>query len=93
MEVMMDAFDSVLGAITKTEWVSDRLTLAGISARHIGRVVTFDYMLSDDPDNYDSERIIGALDGADGTGLFVAGGFYEYDKIANLKVWRREVKK
>lgn len=91
----MDSFDTVLGALTRSEWVGDRLTtLAAIQPRHIGRVVTFDlYESAVDADNYAVERVIGTLEGADGSQVLVSGDWYSWARIANLKSYRREIVK
>lgn len=69
-------------------WVGDRLRLQDIKPRHIGRVVTFDYALSDEDVRY----VIGTLEGASGLVIIVSGDTYRYDLVQDLKVWRRAVK-
>lgn len=90
----MDSFDSVLGALTKSEWVPDRIkTLGEVMPRHIGRVATFEYFESDDPQNYESVRVVGTLEGVAGDTMFVSGDPFEWSRIANLKTYRREIVK
>jgi hypothetical protein len=69
-------------------WVGDRLRLQDIKPRHIGRVVTFDYLSHDDVFVY----VIGTLEGAAGNDVFIGGEVYKYSDIQDLKVWRRAVK-
>ena len=92
---IMDSFDSVLGALTRSEWVGDRITtLATIQPRHIGRIVTFDvYADPENLDDYDTSRTIGVLERAGGSGIYVAGTWFLWTEIANLKCYRREVVK
>lgn len=91
----MDSLDGILGTLVKFEWIGDRVTtLATIQPRHIGRVVTFDlYESAVDAENYASERVIGTLEGADGSQVLVSGDWYLWAKVANLKSYRREIVK
>lgn len=91
----MDSFDAYLGAITKVEWIADRLpTLATIQPRHIGRIVSFDHFESaTDPANYGSIHVLGELEGIAGNELCVSGVWYEYEKVSSLKSYRKEIKK
>lgn len=91
---MVDSVDAVLGGLLRFGWVSDHLhTLADISPRHVGRVVSFEYAPTANPDNYDYERVMGTLEGVHGTKVLVSGGDYDWSKVSNMKVWRSEVKK
>lgn len=86
--------DAILDSLFRFEWVADRiLALNDISPRHVGRIVTFNYAESDDPNNYQTYRVIGTLEGAVGNNLFVAGDEFLWTQIDNLKVWRSGVKK
>jgi hypothetical protein len=84
-------FELIAALGAKLEWVSDTLRLSDIKPRHIGRVVTFDHLIGEEPgDGYD--YVIGTLDGAVGHDLLVSGELYNYSYIANLRSWRREIK-
>lgn len=86
--------DAVLDSLLRFEWVADRiLALNDIAPRHIGRVVTFNYAETPDPNNYQTYRVIGVLEGAIGVNLVVAGDEFLWTQIDNLKVWRSGVKK
>jgi hypothetical protein len=69
-------------------WIGDRLRLQDIKPRHIGRVVTFDYALTDTDIRY----VIGTLEGAAGEVIYVSGDSWRYDHVQDLKVWRRAIK-
>lgn len=91
---MSNLTDAVLGGLTRFAWVSDHLhTLADISPRHVGRVVTFEYAPTPDPERYDFDRVMGTLEGVHGGTVLVSGADYDWARISNMKVWRSEVKK
>ena len=78
----------LLSLMAPIEWVGDRLLLADIKPRHIGRVVTFDWI-------YEGEvrRVIGTLVGAEGDEFNVNGMLYSYEEMQNIKIWRRVIRK
>ena len=89
-----DTIDAALAGLVRFEWVADRLELAAIQPRHIGRLVTF--AVYNDPSNeksYDSRRCVGTLEGLDGSTVVVSGTEYDYNTMAGLKVWRKQVKR
>lgn len=89
-----DTIDAVLSGLMRFEWVADRLELAAIQPRHIGRPVTFTvYTEPENEQSYDSRRCVGTLEGVDGQTLIVSGTDYDYNTIAGLKVWRKQVKR
>lgn len=72
-------------------WVGDILRRADIKPRHIGRVVTFS--VTPKPDDLTADYdVIGTLEGAVGDDIIVSGDTYNYDYIADFKVWRRVIK-
>lgn len=89
-----DTIDAVLAGLVRFEWIADRLELAAIQPRHIGRLVTF--TVYNDPTNensYDSRRCVGTLEGVDGSTVVVSGTEYNYETMAGLKIWRKQVKR
>lgn len=88
---MVDEILTALGV--KITWVPDRVvTVADFRQRHIGRVVTFDYFRTDDPEDYSSDPVMGALEGFVGADILVAGDSFSWARVSNLKVWRKEIK-
>jgi hypothetical protein len=73
----------------KVEWIPDRLRLAEIKPRHIGRPISFDAI---NPATDSTYYVIGTLEGAAGQDLIVSGDTYDYDSIQNIRIWRRAVK-
>lgn len=87
---MSDSIDLLINS--RVEWIGDKVIIAALRPRHIGAVVTLDFYLSKNPDDYDSVAVMGTLEAVFGTTLLVSGEEYPYDQIANLKVYRRIIK-
>lgn len=85
----MDSTEALVGA--RIDWVSDKLSPRECKPRHIGRVVTFEYFLSEDPDIYDSVQVIGTLESFVGNDALVSGEIYDYGNMKNPKIWRAKL--
>lgn len=86
--------DAILSSFTRFNWVPDHVrALADLRPRHVGMPVTFEHFLTTNPANYESENVLGTLEGVHGSILLVSGFEYEWDGVSNMKVWRTEIKK
>ena len=86
----MDTLDLILGA--KVKWVGDRIgVLADLAPRHIGRVATFDFFLTDNADDYSSNPVIGTFGGRAGDDVLVGGEWYPWSRISDLRIFRSEI--
>lgn len=85
----------LLSLLTPIEWVGDRLLLADVKPRHIGRVITFYVEDVAPPGTVDrvGSMVVGTLEGVDGDQFLVSGSFYNYDDMSGIKIWRRVIKK
>jgi len=80
----MDISELLIGA--RVKWVSDRIKIAEIQPRHIGRVVSFTYF-SEGGD----ESVMGILNGYVGSSITVNGEDFDYGQMADLRVFRSEL--
>ncbi len=82
--------DLLIGA--KVKWTAERVkTISGIFPRHIGRIVQFDYYRNDDPTDYSHDPVMGSLDGYLGDALIVSGDEFKWNRVADLKIYRKEL--
>lgn len=81
----------LLALLTPIEWVGDRLLLADVKPRHIGRVITFDYLWGSGPTDY--SRVTGTLEAVIDDTFAVGGSEFNYNDMQNIKIWRRVIKK
>lgn len=76
----------------RLRWTGDRVIVsAEWKPRHIGRPVTFE--LYENDDDVDPDMIIGTLEAASISAFKVSGEWYDWNSVANVKVWRREIEK
>lgn len=78
--------------LVKIEWVSDRIqTFADVKPRHIGQAVTAEVI--GPTSNPDSIPLVGTLEAREGDTITISGTDYARDRIQNIRVWRRIVRK
>lgn len=89
---MDDAAYTALGV--KYAWQYDSVRLLNeVKPRQIGRVCGFELFSTDDPDNYTSRQVLGTLEAIVGDDVLVSGDYYPWSRIANMKVYRKEIAK
>lgn len=81
-----------LAQLVPVEWVPDRLAPQDAKPRHIGRPISFFYYASAIESDREGEDVLGTLEGIRGTTFIVSGDEYEWDRMAQARVWRRKVK-
>lgn len=81
-----------LAHLVPITWIPDRLAPQDAKPRHLGRPITFFYYDSTNEDDHRGVDVLGILEGVAGSTFIVSGAEYEWERMSQTRVWRREVK-